>query len=118
MNEILITAIIFFAIYQTIKLISDHLLRRKLIKAEQYDKVGILERPKPDSDETNRYPSLKWGLVAFMSGIGFVIIEILKGKTDLIDQYYRNAVLPIGIVLISVSLGFLIYFFIVNGKKK
>ncbi len=53
-----------------------------------------------------------------MSGIGFVIIEILKGKTDLIDQYYRNAVLPIGIVLISVSLGFLIYFFIVNGKKK
>ncbi len=118
MNDVIALAIVFFAIYQSIKLISDHLLRRKLIKAEQYDKVGILEHPKPDSDEANRYPSLKWGLVAFMSGIGFVIIEILKAKTDLIDQYYRNAVLPIGIILISASLGFLIYFFIVNGKKK
>jgi hypothetical protein len=118
MNDILITAIIFFAIYQTMKLISDHLLRRKLIKAEQYERVGILEQPKPATGDENRYPSLKWGLVAFMAGVGFVIIEVLKAKTDLIDQYYRNATLPIGIILISVSLGFLIYFFIVNRKKK
>jgi hypothetical protein len=118
MKDILIAAIIFFAIYQALKLISDHLLRRKLIKAEQYERVGILEQPKPATDEENKYPSLKWGLVAFMAGIGFVVIEILRAKTDLIDPYYRNATLPIGIVLISVSLGFLIYFFIVNGKKR
>ncbi len=116
MNDFLITAVIFFALYHTIKLISDHLLRRKLIKAEQYEKVGILEEPKPSSDEVNKYPSLKWGLVAFMAGVGFIIIEILRAKTDLID--YRDAVLPIGILLVFVSLGFLIYFFIMNGKKK
>ena len=114
----LITAVVFFAFYHIIKLISDHLLRRKLIKAEQYERVGILEAPKPTSDEVNKYPSLKWGLVAFMAGIGFIIIEIIRAKTDLIDQYYRNATLPIGIILVSVSLGFLIYFFIVNGKRK
>ncbi len=118
MNEILITAVVFFALYNVIKLISDHLLRRKLIKAEQYERVGILEAPKPTSDEVNKYPSLKWGLVAFMAGVGFIIIEILRAETDLIDKYSRNATLPIGIILVSVSLGFLIYFFIMNGKRK
>ena len=118
MEEMLITAVVFFAFYHIIKLISDHLLRRKLIKAEQYERVGILEAPKPTSDEGNKYPSLKWGLVAFMAGVGFIIIEIIRAKTDLIDEYYRNATLPIGIILVSVSLGFLIYFFIVNGRRK
>jgi len=118
MIEMLITAVVFFAFYHIIKLISDHLLRRKLIKAEQYERVGILEAPRPTTDEVNKYPSLKWGLVAFMAGLGFVLIEILRATTDLIDQYYRNATLPIGILLVFVSLGFLIYFFIMNGKKK
>lgn len=118
MNDLLITAVIFFALYHVVKLISDHLLRRKLIKAEQYERVGILEAPKSTIDEVNKYPSLKWGLVAFMAGVGFVIIEILRATTDLIDEYYRNATLPIGILLVFISLGFLIYFFIMNGKKK
>ena len=69
MEEILITGVVFFAMYHIIKSISDHLLRRKLIKAEQYERVGILEAPKPTSDEVNKYPSLKWGLVAFMAGL-------------------------------------------------
>ncbi len=112
----LITAVIFFAFFHIIKLISDHLLRRKLIKAEQYERVGILEAPKPTTDEVNKYPSLKWGLVAFMAGLGFIIIEVLRATTELIN--YREAVLPIGILLVFVSLGFLIYFFIMNGKKK
>ena len=116
MDEMIITAVVFFAFYHIIKLISDHLLRRKLIKAEQYERVGILEAPKPTSDEVNKYPSLKWGLVAFMAGLGFIIIEVLRATTELIN--YREAVLPIGILLVFVSLGFLIYFFIMNSKKK
>ena len=116
MEELLITAVVFFALYHILKSISDHLLRRKLIKAEQYERVGILEAPKQTNDEVNKYPSLKWGLVAFMAGLGFILIEVLRATTNLID--YRDAVLPIGILLVFVSLGFLIYFFIMNGKKK
>jgi len=117
MGEIFMAAVVFFAIYQAIKLVSEHLLKRKLIKAEQYEKVGILEAPKPSSDEENKYPSLKWGLVAFMSGLGFILIEVLRViNPDLIN--YHDAVLPIGIILVFVSLGFLIYFFIMNGKRK
>jgi hypothetical protein len=117
MEDFFIPAVIFFAMYHIIKLISDHLLRRKLIKAGHVEQVGILEAPKPTSDEVNKYPSLKWGLVAFMSGLGFILIEVLRQiNPELIN--YRDAVLPIGILLVFVSLGFLIYFFIMNGKNK
>ncbi len=117
MNDIFMAAVVFFAIFQVVKLVSEHLLKRKLIKAEQYEKVGILEATKPSSEETNKYPSLKWGLVAFMSGLGFILIEVLRQVDhDLIN--YRDAVLPIGILLVFVSLGFLTYFFIINNKKK
>ena len=115
-TEFLIPAVIFFAIYHMLKLISSHLLKRKLIKAEQYDRPGILDDPKV-SEEADRYPSLKWGLVALMTGLGFIVIDTLK----LFDRDWvssSDAVLPIGILLVFVSLGFLIYFFIMNGRKK
>lgn len=114
--EFLIPAVIFFAMYHIIKLVSTHLLKRKLIKAEQYERVSILEEPQNVSDESNRYPSLKWGLVALMTGLGFILIEVLR----LFDKEWidgRDAVLPLGILLVSVSLGFLVYFFIMNGKN-
>jgi hypothetical protein len=78
MNEILVTAVVFFGIYQILSMIAEYLLKRKLIKAGQYEKVGILENPKPATDEVNRYPSLKWGLVALMTGLGFILIEVLN----------------------------------------
>lgn len=117
LSEIFITGIVFFGIYQILGLISRHLLKRKLIKAEQYERVGILEDPRPTNDEINSYPSLKWGLVALMTGLGFILIEVL----GLLDKEWiqgRDTVMPFGILLVSISLGFLIYFFIVNSKKK
>ncbi|NQU84208.1 MAG: hypothetical protein HQ541_00455 [Mariniphaga sp.] len=115
-DNVLIPAVIFFATYHIIKIVSDHLLRRKIIKAGHIDKAGILEQKKIVNDEADRYPSLKWGLVALMAGFGFILIEILRTiNSDLID--YRNAVLPIGILLVFISLGFLIYFFIMNMRK-
>ncbi len=117
LSEILITAIVFAGIYYILSLIADYFLKRKLIKAEQYERVGILDNPKPTSEEVNRYPSLKWGLVALMSGLGLILVEVLRwGSPQLMD--YRDSVLPFGILLVFVSLGFLIYFFIMNAKKK
>src|SRR5690554_4512545 len=97
-TEIIIPAIVFFGLYHIFKLISDHLLRRKIIKAGHIDKAGILE-PLQQNEESNRYPSLKWGLVAFTTGLGFILIEILRQSNPLIiDQH--QAVLPIGILLV------------------
>ena len=116
-SEVFITAIIFYATYQIIKLISDHLLRRKIIKAGHIEQAGILEQHKMISDEADRYPSLKWGLVALMAGLGLILIEILR-RYDHSWINYSDAVLPIGILLVFISLGFLIYFFIMNVKKR
>jgi hypothetical protein len=115
MEDMLVAAVVFFASYHIIKLFSDHFLKRKLIKGGHIEQAGILQRPQPVNDEVNKYPSLKWGLVAFMAGLGFIVIEILRATTNIIN--YRDAVLPIGILLVFVSLGFLIYFFIMNGKE-
>jgi hypothetical protein len=117
MEELLAVAVVFFGMFHVLKLLSTHLLKRKLIKAEQYERVGILDEPINTSDESNRYPSLKWGLVALTTGIGFIIIEILGlFNKDIIHG--RDAFLPIGILLVCVSSGFLIYFFIMNRKIK
>ncbi len=115
-TEFLIVGIVFFSIFHILKLISGHLLKRKLIKAGQYDRPGILDEPK-SSEELDRFPSLKWGLVALMTGLGFIVIDTLK----LFDREWisgQDAVLPLGILLVFVSAGFLIYFFIMNGRKK
>ena len=117
MSEVFITGIVFFGIYSILKLVSDHFLKRKLIKDGQYENVGILEPPKP-VENTNRYPSLKWGLVALTTGLGFILIEVLKviDKDGLMD--FRDTFMPFGILLVFISLGFLVYFFIVNKKQK
>ncbi len=115
-TDVLIPAVVFFGLYHMMKLIADYLLKRKIIKAGHIDKAGILEPPK-QNDENNRYPSLKWGLVALCTGLGFIIIEVIRQvNPTMID--YHNAVLPIGILLVFISLGFLSYFFIMNRKTR
>jgi hypothetical protein len=66
--------------------------------------------------EPNKYHSLKWGLVAFMAGAGFVLIDILKMQKIFFDNY--NTVLLLGIELMFISAGFLLYFVIANYKSK
>jgi len=116
-ESIFITAIVFFGVYHLIKVFTDYFLKRKIIKAGHIDKAGILD-PVETTQEENRYPTLKWGLVFFMAGAGLIIIELLSwgGKFTWVKDYF--SAMPIGIELVFISLGFLIYFFIVNSKKK
>jgi hypothetical protein len=114
-SDLVIPAIVFFGLYHMMKLIADYLLKRKIIKAGHIDKAGILEPPK-QSEENNRYPSLKWGLVALTTGLGFILIEVLRQVNPAWVDYH-NAALPLGILLVFISVGFLIYFFIMNRKK-
>ncbi len=69
MKEVLMAAVVFYAFYEIIKNFTDFLLRRKIIKAGHFESAGILEQKvaslSPENQEANKYPSLKWGLVAF-----------------------------------------------------
>lgn len=116
-TDALITAIVFFGLYHIIKMFTDFLLKRKIIKAGHVEKAGILD-PVSAISEENRYPTLKWGLVSFMSGVGLILIEVLSrgGQISWVKEY--NSLLPIGIELVFIAAGFLIYFFIVNAKKR
>jgi len=116
-ESIVITAIVFFGIYNMIKIFTDFLLRRKIIKAGHIEKAGIMD-PIVQMQEENKYPTLKWGLVSFMAGAGLIVIELLSwgGKFSWVLDYH--SVMPLGIELVFISVGFLIYFFIVNAKRK
>lgn len=124
MQNVLTPLIIFYALYQGLRVITDFFLKRMLIKRNHFERADILSQglvepsnSEVQTSEPNRYPSLKWGLVVFMAGAGFVLIDILKIQTVLrMDDY--NSVLPIGIELMFISAGFLMYFFIATFKKK
>ena len=125
MNQVLIVTVIFFAIFQILKNFTDFLLKRKIIKAGHFENAGILDQrvasASIENQETNKYPSLKWGLVAFFAGIGFIIINEMTPNINNEDMYHNfmnRSMLPFGIELVAISMGFIIYFLIVNFSKK
>ena len=125
MSDVLMAAVVFFAFYQIIKNFTDFLLRRKIIKAGHFENAGILDQKiasaGAENQEANKYPSLKWGLVAFFAGLGFIIINQLSPSLSNQDNYrnfMEDSMLPFGIELVSISFGFIIYFLIVNFSKK
>ena len=58
----------------------------------------------------NRYGSLKWGLLAFFGGLALILMEY-------IDVDSRSP-LPYGMMAVSLSLGFLVYYIIVKREAK
>ena len=122
-------AVVFYAFYEIIKNFTDFLLRRKIIKAGHFESARILEQKiaslSPENQEANKYPSLKWGLVAFFAGIGFLIIDqMTPGLSNgnywesNHNNFMEHSLLPFGIELVSISFGFIVYFIIVNFTKK
>jgi hypothetical protein len=129
MKEVLMAAVVFYAFYEIIKNFTDFLLKRKIIKAGHFDTAGILDQKVASvasgNQEANKYPSLKWGLVAFFAGIGFIIINQMSpslGNGNYWESSHNNfmehSLLPFGIELVCISFGFIIYFLIVNFSNK
>ena len=94
MNDVLMAAVVFFAIFQILKNFTDFLLKRKIIKAGHFENAGILEQKVAstvaESQEANKYPSLKWGLVAFFAGVGFIIINQISPELNAGNYYESN----------------------------
>lgn len=115
MNEVIIVGIVFTGIYQAIKVFTDYLLKRRLIMSGNVDKASILDAHK-DKEEIS-YPTLKWGLVSLFAGIGLVVISLIQKNMN--DQFFfQESYVSIGVELIAISLGFLVYFFIVRRRTK
>ena len=84
--------------------ISDYILKKKMIDKGYVneDTQAIFKK----STDENKYSSLKWGLIIFFAGLSLIIMEYI--------QYDAESPLPYGLFAVFVSLGFLIYYFLVK----
>ena len=57
----------------------------------------------------NKNASLKWGLLAFFGGLSLIIMEYIPVQPQ--------SPLPYGLFSVAVSLGFLIYYFMVKNES-
>jgi hypothetical protein len=93
------------------KALTDYLLKKKMIDKgfvnDETQSIFKSHQPLPDN---NKYASLKWGLIVFFAGISLIIMEYL--------DFDRESPLPYGLFGVSVSLGFLLYFFMVKKDLK
>ncbi|MDE5417902.1 hypothetical protein L3073_18385 [Ancylomarina sp. DW003] len=117
-GELLMAAVVFFSIITFVKMMSSHFLKRKIIKTGHFDRAEILDQNTEvevkKQVKYDQFPALKWGLVAFFGGLGFIAMEVI-GMEYPIFKEYRSA-MPYGIFFVSVSIGFLAYYFIMSRK--
>lgn len=97
------------AIYFFTKVLTDYILKKKMIE-KGYLNEEAQAIFKSYRNEENRYSSLKWGLIVLCGGIGLILIDGLGGSPD--------SPLPYGIFAVSLSVGFLSYYFIVKKELK
>lgn len=92
-------SLLFFA-----RTITDYILKKKMIEKGfvNDDTQAIFKR----HTEENKFSTLKWGLIILAAGLALIILEYVP--------YERESPLPYGIFAVAVSLGFLLYYFLVR----
>lgn len=95
------------AIYFFTKIMTDYVLKKRMIEKGfvNDDTQAIFKQHTAD----NRYSSLKWGLIVFFAGLSLIIMEYIPVSPE--------SPLPYGLFALSVSLGFLIYYFVIKKES-
>lgn len=93
-----------FSIVAFVKALTTYYLRRRMIEKGfvNSDSQAIFKMHTDD----NKYSALKWGLIIFFGSLSLIIMEFIP-----VD---RESPLPYGLFAFFVSLGFLLYFILVN----
>lgn len=98
------TAIYFFTWVMT-----NYILKKKMIdKGFVNDDTQAIFKQHAGGD--NKYGSLKWGLIIFFAGLSLIIMEYVPVQPQ--------SPLPYGLFAVAVSLGFLIYYFMVKKDNQ
>ena len=94
------------ALYFFTKVLTDYILRKKMIdKGYVGDEAQSIFKT---YGSDNRYSSLKWGMLFLTGGLAFIIMHVLDVRPD--------TPLPYGIFTVSLSIGFLAYYFMVKKE--
>jgi hypothetical protein len=92
-------ALVFFT-----RTLTEYILKKRMI-----DKGYVNEETQSifkQHANDNKYAALKWGLIIFFGGFSLILMEFI--------DYDTRSPFPYGLFAVSVSLGFLIYYFIVK----
>jgi len=96
-------------VYFFTKVMTDYVLKKKMIeKGFVNDDTQAIFKQHENMD--SKYPSLKWGLIFFFFGMALIIMEYIPTSPE--------SPLPYGLVAVSISLGFLIYYFLMKKETK
>ena len=94
------------SIYFFTKVMTDYILKKKMIdKGFVNDDTQAVFK---QHTVNNKFTSLKWGLIIFFAGVSLIIMEYIPTSPD--------SPLPYGLFAVSVSIGFLIYYFTVKKE--
>ncbi len=98
------------SVYFFTKVMTDYVLKKKMIEKGfvNDDTQAIFKQHAAEAG--NKYSSLKWGLIVFFAGLSLILMEYVPVEP--------NSPLPYGLFAVSVSLGFLIYYFMVQKQNK
>ena len=96
------------SVYFFTKVMTDYILKKKMIdKGYVNEDTQSIFKQHPSE---NKYAALKWGLIIFFAGLSLILMEYIPTG--------HESPLPYGMFAVSVSLGFLIYYYIVKRETK
>ena len=102
-NDVIVPVVMFIVLAMMIlgvaRVISDTIIRRRLIAAGN---SGDIARMLAASAEDRVGGALKWGIVAVAAGAALVMIQLLP--------YERDEPIVLGIMLLFVGIGLLVYY--------
>lgn len=98
-----------FGLFVTVftKTLTDYFLRKKMVEKGL---IGDDASQLLHQQNENKFAALKWGLIILFGGLGLILIELIS-----LDV---NSTLPYGLFAMSLSAGFLVYFYIVQKMNK
>ena len=97
-----------FSVFLFVKTMTEYILKKKMIDKGfvNDDTQAIFKQHVAD----NKMSSLKWGLIMFFLGLALILMEYIPTSPE--------SPLPYGLIAVSISIGFLLYFFLVKKEIK
>jgi hypothetical protein len=97
------------SIYLFTKVMTDYILKKKMIeKGFVNEETQAIFKKEISND--SKYSSLKWGLITLSAGLALILLEYVDVR--------RESPLPYGMLAVFISIGFLVYYFIIQKKEK
>lgn len=108
-TSILIMAIIFGGTALILYIIASFTFKNRILKAGKLELEPEQIKSLFQKIEFSTTAPLKWGLVLLCGGIGLIIINYLS--------FDATSTLPWGIEVVSLSVGYLLYYFALRKKE-